>query len=382
MRLVLILISLAVVSTAQAQPDSLEFGRYLSKYPGMYSTATYRDNPRDEIFDEHGRRTNSVTPTYGAGNAFPEQRGTVNLEWHFPWFETEALPFISSRLWSARATLGYAKLATEGPINTFITANGQVDKSEGITDIELEFGPTLLGSGDWRTRKTTPLSLFLLGHMTLPTGARDPDSPNNVGGNVFAFGGTLGAHAQGLGFVLDAGASYRTYQRNEEPAFGGQEPSRRGEDLALDATLARKIFGPVYLSASLYARQGEANEYSRVRFANNAPSASLGMESFPDPGTFTDGGTRELSLGLGAHWFVIPRLRLSVNYWLPQSGKSGAFDLPFREQPMGCVALPGGCNPTPNGSARVDGLGSARSYASNFWMLSFTYSHKQGDFWL
>lgn len=374
------LTALMAVTGAQAQPATLEFGRYLSKYPAMYSTAGFSDNPRDEIFDENGRRTNSVTPTYGAGVAFPEQRGTANLEWHFPWFETEALPFISSRLWSARATLGYAKLATTGPINNFITANKLVEKSDGITDLSLEFGPTLLGSSEWRTRKSTPLSLFLLGYMSLPVGARDADSPNNAGGNVFAFGGTLGAHAQWLGFLLDAGATYRTYQRNEEPAFGAQEPSRRGEDTALDATLARQIFGPVYLSASLYARQGEANEYSKVRFANNPPNAGAGMDTFPDPGTFRDGGTRELNLGLGAHWFVLPRLRLSLNYWLPQSGKSGAFDLRYLQQQQNCQAT-NNCNPQPNGSRPVDGLGSARAYASNLWMLTLTYSHGQGDFW-
>lgn len=374
-----------VFSTANAEPVALEFGRYLSKYPGMYSTWSYSDSARDTVFDANGRETNSVTPTFGPGVAFPEQRGTVQLEWHFPWFETEALPFISSRLWTARATLGYSKLGTDGPINNFVAADppreGLVSKTDGLTDIQLAFGPTLYGSDNWRERKSTPLSVVLLGQFSVPTGERDPGSPNNAGSNVFSWGATLGAHAQWSGFLLDAGLGQRLYTRNEEPAFGGHEPTRRGADTVFDATVARKLISGWYLSASYSMREGDANEYSNVRFANNPPAASIGNETFPDPATQRDGGTDEQRLDLAAHWFARPDLRLSLRYVLPQSGSSGEFNLPYLQQQQNCQSS-NNCNPQPNGSRPVDGLGSARTYASDYWMLTITYSHEQGDFWL
>lgn len=372
---------LLACGVARAEPQALEFGRYLVKYPGLYSTWTYSADARDRVFAQSGDEVDSAAPTFGGGVAFPERRGRVQLEWHFPFFETEALPFISSRTWTARATLGYSKSKTEGPINSFIAANGLVNESSGFDNVELAFGPSLVGGGNWRAQTQTPFSMLLLFNLGIPSGERDPDSPNNTGSNVFSYGATLGVHAQWQRLLFDAGLARRDYAQNEEPAFGAHEPTRRGADTELDVTVAGKLFTGWYLSGSLFARDGDTNEYEGVRFSQNPPSAGTGMETFPDPGVHRDGGTEQRRVDLAAHWFARPDLRLSLHYVKPLSGQSGEFDLRYLEQQDNCRAT-NNCNPQPNGTDRVDGLGAARSFASDYWMLTITYSHEQGDFWL
>ncbi len=369
---------LLMPGVAAAQPpDALEFGRYLSKYPGLYFQSTLSHNPRDRVFDDDGRRVDTVTPAYGPGNEFPESRVTAEFDWHLPLFESEKIPFVSSRLWNARAALGYARTKTEGPIGGAANEAGGPRAKSGVTDLEIAFGPVLYGSADWRSRSATPLSVLLLGEVRLPIGARDPDSPNNVGDSVYAFGARLGAHwqPQGVlgGFLLDTGLRYRAYASDQEPAFGAQAPAQAGRDLSFDATLARRLWRGLYAQTSYYFRDGADNEYRNVRFAANPPSADPLMDSFPDSGTQRDRGSREQRLQFGVGGFVTQRLWFGVQYAHPLSGRSGSFDLPYRQQMQGCVVL-GNCNPTPNGSAHVDGIGSARAYASDQWLLSVRFS--------
>lgn len=379
---IVLALSAAASCAVQAEAPDWGMGRYLSKYPGMYSTLSYYADERNSIFDQNGQKQNSVTPTFGAGNAFAEKRVQLQLEWHFPFFETEELPLISSRLWTARANLGYARLETTGSINDFIRQNDQKDRGQGVSDILLEFGPVLWGSHNWREKQNTPFSLILLSQFVVPVGERHPDSPNNVGTNVFGFGGRLGAYLRPFnGLLLDAGIATRSYANNEEPAFGGHEPTKRGDDVFIDGTLSLKLWRGLYAGASYWQRKGDPNIYQKVRFANNPPSAATGMDTFPDPRALGDGGTEDTRLGYRLSWFVTPRLNIGLSRVQPRSGKSGEFDLPYLQQTRNCTATMN-CNPQPNGSAHVDGLGSARVFASEYWLLTLNWSWKQGDFFL
>lgn len=374
----------AAITCTQALAGAAEWeiGRYLSKYPAMYVDAGISGDPRASTFAAGGSRQDGATPTYGPGTRFPLTQTDVTFEWHFPFFETEALPFISSRLWTARATLGYAKTQTHGPIKDYAEARNLAAKDDGITDIALEFGPVLWGSQDWRERKDHPLSVILLGLATLPVGARDPDAPNNIGTNKFSFGAKLGAHLRPLPrLLIDAGVAYRTYLADEEPAFGAQTPHRRGDDINLDATAALRLHGGIYAAASFNQRSGSANEYEKVRFTATTPAAGAGMETFPDPAPQHDGGTRDARLGLALHAFVLPRVQVGLHYLHPLSGRSGEFDQPYLQQQQNCTAT-ASCNPQANGSEHVDGLGPARVYASNVWMLTVNWNLLQGDTWL
>ncbi len=378
------LLLLIPVTAAAGEPVLLEFGRYLAKYPAMYATSALSVDPRDAIYDQHGRERDSVAPTYGSGGAFPQKRFDTQLEWFFPFFETEEIPFVSSRLWNARADLGYAHVSADGAIAEYARANDLRDSQSGITDIALHFGPVLYGTGDWRNKSDTPFSILLLGDVSLPVGRRHPDAAVNVGTNAFSYGGSLGAYWRPFGGVfLDAGAHWRAFSKNEEPAFQGHEPERQGAQWSLDATLAAKIWRGIYASASYYDLRGEPNQYRKVRASAHPPDAGLLMETFPDPRTLEDSGIRDRRADAALHWFALQRLRLSLHYVLPVAGRSGEFDLPYQQQLVNCVALPViGCNPTANGSDHVDGLGVARVYASRYFLLSATWNFGQGDFWM
>lgn len=383
MRRALLLLACLPLPASAGEPAVLDFGRYLAKYPAMYATLALSDDPRDEIFDQRGDRRDGVAPTYGPGSRFPERRVQTQLEWFFPFFETEALPLVSSRLWTARATLGYAALAAEGAIADYAAANDLRGAQPGITDIALQFGPVLYGSRDWRTRTSTPLSVILLGEFSLPVGRRHPDAAVNAGSNVFSYGATLGAYWRPIdGLFLDAGAHWRAYSKNDEPAFDGQEPAHAGAQWRLDATLAARVWQSFYASASYYDGRGAANEYRGVRASPHPPSADPLMETFPDPGTVMDGGTRDRRADAALHWFALQRLRLSLHYVMPLAGASGEFDLPYQQQLQHCISLPAGCSPQAHGSDHVDGLGEARVFASRYFLLAATWNFGQGDFWL
>lgn len=376
---VLVLCALSA-GAAHAEAPSLEMGRYLSKYPAMYSTLSFSSSARDEIFDAQGAKAASAVPTYGMGNGFGEKRASMQFEWHFPMFETEALPFVSSRLWTARATFGWSQLDTSGPITSFIAANKLVENADGLNDVQLEFGPLLWGSKDWRTRKDTPFSLMLLAQAQVPVGQRSADSPNNAGvANAFGFGGKLGMHWRPLPRVyLDAGAGWKHFLKNEEPAFGAQEPRVRGDEQAYDLSVNARLFGSVYAGLSGYRREGGANTYQGLRFSANPPAAGAGNVTFPDPAPISDQGTLEQGVAASLRWFFTPRVSAALHYLQPRSGRSGEFDVPYLQRTSGCPA----CATSPNGSDHVDGLGAARSWANETWMLSLAWNYGQGDFWL
>lgn len=372
---------LCLALPAAAAPFDDTMGRYGVKYPGLYSALTLSSEARDRVFDAGGQRTDSAAPTYGSGNSFGEQRLQLQFEWFLPLFESERWPLISDRLWTARVTAGYSRLRTDGPITTYIAQHQLSDSGDGINDLQLEFGPVLWGSRDWRTRSDTPLSVLLLAQASLPVGARDADAPNNSGSNAFSYGATLGAHWRPLPRLrLDAGLGWRGYGRNSEPAFNGQEPSQQGADLHFDATLSARLVSTIFASASLFERHGSANRYDDVRDTASPPAAPIGMETFPEPSARHDGGTRERRAGLALQGFVTPRLLLGLHWTHALSGRSGEFDQPYLMQTAGCAATTG-CNPQPNGSAHVDGLGPARSYADDQWLLRLRWNYGEGDAW-
>jgi hypothetical protein len=378
---------LAPLLALATPPDALEFDRDLSRYPGLVTTLTLSQDPRDQTFGEDGHRVDGVAPAYGGDSRFPETRLTAGFDWHFPLFGAAHIPLISDRLWVARAETGYAFTRSEGPIADAANVAGGPTAKSGITDLELAFGPVLWGSKDWQTRERTPLSVLLLAEARVPIGARDPNAPNNVGDGVYAIGTRLGAHWQPSepwlhGWFVDGGVRYRHYGRDDEPVFGANSPSQTGDDWLFDATLARRLFRRVYAQVSYFERNGSSNQYSGVRTSANPPSApatgplATPQDTFPDPGTFSDGGVTERRIQFGVDGFITQRLRLGLQYAVPLSGHSGGFDLPYLEQAQGCTAT-GTCMPTRYGSAHVDGLGSARAYASNYALLTLTFSLPQ-----
>lgn len=374
---------LTPIAAHAGEPMSLEFGRYLAKYPAFYATTIVSHDRRDEIFDANGERRDSVAPTYGSSGSFPETRVDQQLEWFFPFFESDQLPFLSSRLWTARADLGYAHLSADGAIADYARANGLRDAQSGITDIGMHFGPVLYGSEGWRDGRDIPVSIVLTLDTSVPIGRRNADAAVNAGTNVFSYGATLGGYWRPVrGLFLDAGAHWRDFSKNDEPAFNAQEPTRPGAQWSIDATLAARVWRDVYASASYFQLRSASNRYAHVRGSAHPPSAGLLMETFPDPAAIDDDGIRDRRADLAAHWFPLQRLRISAHYVISLGGRSGEFDLPYEQQPQDCIALPTGCSPTSNGSDRVDGLGVARVYASRYFMIAATWNFGQGDFWM
>lgn len=380
---------LLLAFSAQAQvPDAapdFSAGRYLAKYPGMYVNFDASQQTGETVFGANGEEQDSAAQSYGAGNIFESSRAQATLEWHFPWFESEKFPFISQRTWMARAAFGYTKLNTEGPIRAFnasYTDEPLEDEAGGLTDLQLDFGPLLLGSKNWRTRTATPHSLLLKTQFILPVGERDPGSPHNAGGNVFGLGYALGYTWQARPWLLlDAGAATRRYSRSEEPAYGAQEPTQRGDDTFFDLSLTARLAERWFLAASVDRREGDPNRYEKVRFTSTMPEPDMGMDGFPDPAATFDEGTRATRLGFSATYFVTQRVGLTLIRIIAQSGRSGQFTQTYLQQRQNCTATED-CDPQPYGSAPADGLVGARVFADDYWMLSLRYSAGQGDFWL
>ena len=371
-------------SSATANPDLLlDSGRYLARYPGLIVGLSLLRDPRDDSFGRDGHRRSGVAPAYGPGSEFPLTQATVDLDWQLPLFETEALPFVSSRLWNARVVLGYTDTSTKGPIADAAVAQGAPSSKSGVTDIDLAFGPVLYGSQDWRARTATPLSLILLGELRLPIGEQDPDAPNSAGGGVFAWGGRLGGHWQPQtawlqGVRFDAGLRLRWYEADQEPAFNAQTPTRNGRDLEVDATLARRLWRGLQGQVTYFLRDGAANEYRNIRATPNPPAADPLQQAFPDPAPLRDGGTREQRLQIGLGAFITPRLWLSLGWTHPLSGRSGGVTVPYFEQATDCGSV-GTCMPRAIGSDPVDGLGNARRYASDTVQLRLRWQPRQGS---
>jgi len=381
---VALIIVLPALAQGQTHPDlSLDSGRYRARYPGLIVGATVLQDPRDQSFSASGARQSGVVPSYGAGNEFPLTRFQLGFDWQFPAFEAAKLPFVSSRLWQARAALGYAETSTKGPLRDRQAAAGDPPAKAGISDIELAIGPFLVGSGDWRTRSATPFSAVLLAELRLPIGAHDPSAPNNAGDSVFAYGARLGVHWQPSlallnGFRLDAGVRGRWYGADQEPAFNAQAPTQAGRDLSFDATLARKLWRSVHAQVSYTWRDGAANEYRNVRATANPPDAPLLNDTFPDPAAVRDGGTREQRLQVGLGVFVTQRLWLGAAWSHPLSGRSGSATVPYLAQLQNCEAL-NACNPRSNGSDGIDGLGSARTFASDSFQLQLRWQPRSSQ---
>jgi hypothetical protein len=387
MRLRVVLLLALLPSMARAAPDTLEFDRDLSRYPGLVTTLSLSHDPRDQVFGEDGHRVDSVAPAYGSDSRFPQTRFDAAFDWRFPLFGADHIPLVSDRLWVARVSTGYAVTQSDGPIANAANAAGGPTAKSGITDLDLAFGPVLWGSRDWQSRPATPLSVLLLAELRLPIGARDANAPNNAGDGVYAYGARLGAHWQPQGpwlrgWFVDGGVRYRSYGRDDEPVFGANSPAQPGDDLLFDATLARRLLRRVYAQVSYFERDGRRNEYSGVRSSAHPPPAPASgligtpQDSFPDPGSFSDGGITERRLQFGIDGFITQRIRIGLQYAIPLSGRSGGFDLPYLSQAQGCTAA-GNCMPMRYGSAHVDGLGSARAYASDYALLTLTFALPQ-----
>lgn len=359
------------------------------RYPALYSSLTLSYHPQEKSFDANGDEQTGATPTYGANSAFPTSQQTLALEWFFPFFETTDFPPFSDRLWTAKAQLGLLQTRSKGGVAAFADANGLSRQGDGVQDLQLEFGPVLLGSQNWRTRSSTPYSLTALGRVQLPLGSRDANAPNNAGSNVYGFGFGLKGYWRAHPRVhVDASAAADTYSSDDEPAFGAQTPAQVGNKLAAALSVSSRIYREVYLNAGLDTWRRTPNRYEQVRFAANPPEPDLGMDSFPDPSLIEDQGARLTQAAFGLSWFIAPRLRVDATWHHPLSGKSGAFDLSFLQQPMRCAATETpisdpACNPERYGSAQVDGLGnSARAYADDHYSLRIAYQWQQGDFFL
>lgn len=384
MRRLLFFCGLLLSTAAQAaETPLLEFGRYRPLYPGLYGDFSFSRSEQDKSFDARGKEEDSALPNLGGESSFPQEALTARFRWYFPMFEEEQLPFFSGRLHTARLTARLAQADAEGEIARFAEANDLQTSSSGLGDLTLEFGSFLMGSDGWREGKLPAFSLLALVGMNAATGKHDIDAPYNVGSNEHSFHFQLGAHWQPApAWLVDGGVRFRRFEQNEEPAFGGAEPAERGDDTIWDISLARRFGQNFYVTAFYYDRDGGANRYENPRFVVNPPAPAAGMQTFPTRGSYSDGGTALSAFGVSLSWFVRQNWLLAVHVFQPREGESGEFDLPFSQQPTGCTLL-NNCNPQPSGqSRRVDGLGGARSYASQSLMLSITHSFGRSDPWL
>ena len=383
--------ALAVLTgSAQAGEAAPQLGRYLPLYPALYVQTKVSVDQRDAVFTASGKEQSSAVPSLAGSSSLPEQRLETTLAWTFPLFET--LPFAGSRLYTARIHLGYASDQTKGALADFARdtsddartqADGLRTRSSGLSDVTLEFGGWLYGSGNWRERSETPFAVLLSGGLRLPVGQYDRDAAANPGSNTLAVHGKLGLYSTPWQNAhLDAGIGYRRYYRNQDPAFGGLTPRQQGNDLSWDVSLAQRLMPGFYIAGFADGRIGKANSYS-PRFAPNAPPPPTTVpasDNFPTPGSYRDDGTESLRAGASLYGFLSQRWLLGLHYARPLSGKSGEFDLPYsNRQPAGCTVGATGCNVTAGGSVHVDGLGPARVFASDSFTLSLQYNFGQGD---
>lgn len=384
----------AAQTAAQAAPQP---GRYMPLYPGLYTQLRYVQDERDQSFDPDGVVIESAVPSLAGETAFPQQRGELEFSWHFPMFESQGLPFFSSRTHLARVTLGYERNTTDGALADFnASERGQDrdtdqaddlrDDGSGIADVLVEFGSYLIGSpaSEWRTRKSTPFALLGLLGLNLPYGEYDRDSATSAGTNTAALQGKLALHWQPwTGAFMDAAYGYRAYAKNQDAAYGFLEPTYQGDDRFWDVSVGHRLFWGFYASAFARGRTGEPNGYLNPSFAPNsppAPSTTPASDNYPTPGLYHDDGTALRSYGYGLQWFLTQRLLLAAHYTVPDSGRSGRFLLPFtNRQPAGCTPTSPTCSTSEGDSVLVDGQGAARSYASDSFTISLSYQFGQGD---
>ncbi len=397
----LALAALLLARGALAQELAPEPGRYKPLYPSFYWTGGYVQDARDSSYDQSGTDRDSATPTYGA-TSFPERALVNAFTWHFPMFESQGLPFFSSRMHLARVTLRYVDTRTDGALATFAAdssddaatnADSLKNNGKGVGDLTLEFGSYLYGapSSGWRTGAHSPLNVLLLAGVNAPTGVYEHESPNNAGTNHWAFSGALAAHwdTPWPGGSVEGGYAYRVHSVNYQSDFGNEAPFRAGDERLADLSIGQRVFTGLYLSLFATDRKGKQNQYRNLDFTPNAPPAPMPTggnftsRNFPTPGTYFDDGTALRSYGAGVQYFLAQRWRVSVDYTRPQSGRSGQFMQPFTNRQ--CTATGGQASSTctdtqaPGSPVLVDGLGSARSYSSDSLMLTVTHHFGLGD---
>lgn len=386
-----LLLLLPVTAAATELPPA--FGRYMPLYPGLYGTLGLQQDDRDAVFDQSGAERNSAAPNAGGRTAFPEKTAVGELLWHFPMFETYRVPFFSARTHFARVRLSYTETRTEGRLAAFADdpsddASTEADRLEnagsGIGDLAMEFGSYLYGSpaAQWRTRRATPFAVLASGSLGLPFGVYNRDAPVSAGGNTAWVQGRLAVHWQPWpGGLVDYGMAYREYFQNQDPAFGATMPSEQGDDKTWDLSVAQRLLPGLHVAAFGLRREGAPNRYENPRFAVGAPEPEvMGNSTAPAPGAYTDGGTGLTVYGVSLNYFVTQRWLAALHYVRPHSGRSGEFDLPYNEHtPAGCKNDAPTCTTQPVGSVRVDGLGPARSYASDRLVLTLTHNFGLGD---
>lgn len=384
MRRAHLIVPLLAALTCTAHAEVPAFTPYRPLYPALYLDAAWQQDDGDEVFDASGKRRSTVLPSTAGRSRFPEQALDGRLAWYFPMFEQDALPFFSSRLHTARVSFRYADLASRGAIADFIDADASLQHAGGgLGDTVLEFGSFLSGSAGWREGRTGPLSSLLLLGVNLPTGVYDRNAAVNAGSNHFSVHLKLGAHAAiWRGAFLDGALGYRVHGRNQEPQFGALAPSQAGDDAIWDLQLAQRLRPGLYLALSASGSEGARNRYRDPRLSLREPEAAPLGDVIPVPGTYHDDGTDLRLLSIALRWFLHPRVAAALHYTHPLSGHSGEFELDqVQRTPAGCNVDAPGCVVTPAGSTRVDGLGSARSDASDRIGLSFTWQFGQGDTW-
>lgn len=376
-RLAVLLLGLS--SAAGAAP---ELAPYRPLYPGLYLETSIEIDPRDESFDDDGDRRDSALPLTEGASELPERRLEARLRWSFPLFEQEGYGFLSSRLHTARVTLRYADVDARGVVAKLAQEDPLLEvPSSGLGDTTLEIGSYLSGSANWRAGRTGPLSTLLLLGLTIPTGEYDADAPANPGTHHPSVHLKLGAHGTPWGgALLDAGLAYRVNGRDEEPQFGAQAPARPGDELLWDLQLAQRIGPGVYGLLGVEGQAQSDNQYDNPRLM--APlQASLPLaDRIALPGRYRDQGTEAIDAALGLRWFVTQRLVLGAHYSRPLSGQSGVFEVDLADRlPAGCNIDAPTCVQVPAGSTPLDGLGSARRFASDRIGLSLTYQFGLGD---
>lgn len=392
--------ALAAGATPAADPPPL-FGRYLPMHPGLYLQTGYGIDDRDRSYDQSGHEQPSAAPQAGGRTQLPENSLTVRFNWHFPLFEGEDIPFLSSRTHVARLTLRHHRVRTRGTLADFVAdtsddASSDADdlrnNGSGVGDPTVEFGSFLFGAPVAATRgqgERPPYSLLLLAGFTAPFGTYDRDAPTSSGSNTASAHLQLGGHWQPRpGTFLEAGFTYREYFQNYDPAFGALEPANQGDDRILDLSLTQRVWRGLYLSGYGLDRQGGSNLYENPRFAPNRPvpggllpdPSNVLYDNFPNAGSYRDGGTALREVGGGLQWFATQKLLLGLHYSHPLSGESGQFLLPYTDRtPAGCTPGGLGCSLTPGETVLVDGMGAARSYASPRWTLTLAWQFGLGD---
>lgn len=388
-----IVLAAAVLACAPARAqDLLQLGRNMPLYPGMYFHGGYAQDERDSVFDQQGEKRDSAAPSAGGQTAFPAKTLHGSFLWHFPMFESYRLLFVSSRTHFARVSFSYTDTSTEGALAAFAANRAddnstEADKLEnegsGNGDLVLEFGSYLLGSPapQWREGRRSPFALLASASANLPFGAYNRDAPISAGSNTAWAQGRLGAHYRPWSATLvDAGVAYREYFQNYDAAFGRTAPTQQGDDKFADLSVAQRVLPGLYVGASAARRVGAPNMYENPRFAPNPPPPTVATSMAPAPGNYFDGGTGLTTYGVSVSYFVTQRWLAALQYVQPRAGRSGEFDLPYNEHsPAGCKNGATNCTTTPAGVVHVDGLGPARSYASDRLMLSLTYNFGQGD---